>query len=114
MPVNPGYIGTGAYKTGAACLMQDRKTSTQSTTQSGGASFAQTLSNVTSTDAVQNRQQAKASVQSIAQSQQAGADIMQLSQSLQGNTYATAADYLQTLSQLASQSLTTDSVSTQA
>jgi hypothetical protein len=45
-------------------------------------------------------------MQTLAQCQQAGADLKTLSQSMQGGTYASVGDYLQTLSQVATQSLT--------
>ncbi len=107
MSFNPGTIGTGVYATNAKSLIEDRMAKAQHCCKSGGGSFAQALSNATSPEAIQNRQQAKSSLQSIAQSQQAGADILQLSQSLSGNTYASANDYLQALSQTASQSIST-------
>jgi hypothetical protein len=106
MSFNPGYMGTGAYKTNASSLMQSSTTSAQNTKQSGGSSFAQALSNVTSPETVQHRQEAKSCLKNLAQCQQAGVDVAQLSQSLTGNTYASLGDYLNTLSQTATQSLT--------
>jgi hypothetical protein len=106
MSFNPGYIGTGAYKTNASTIMQAKLTTAQSTTQSGGASFSQALSSATSPETIQHRQEAKSCLKNLAQCQQAGVNVAQLSQSLMGNTYASFGDYLSTLSQTATQSLT--------
>jgi hypothetical protein len=105
MAFNPGYIGTGAYKTNATSLMQSRTTFVESGT-SGKDAFAQALATASSPEAVQKRQEAKSCMQTLAQCQQAGVDLKTLSQSMQGGTYASVGDYLSALSQTATQSLT--------
>jgi hypothetical protein len=107
MTFNSSAIGTGVNAANAKTLMEDRMAKAQHCCKSGSGSFAQALAHVTSPEAIQNRQEAKSSIKSIAQSQQAGADIQQLAQGLSGNTYASVNDFLQALSQSASLSVTT-------
>ncbi|BBP00876.1 hypothetical protein [Sulfuriferula nivalis] len=105
MSFNPSAIGTGVNAANAKSLMETHMAKAQHCCKSGSGSFAQALSNFSSPEAVQNRDEAKSSMKSIAQSQQSGADIQQAAQSLSGNTYASVNDYLQALSQSASQSI---------
>ena len=126
MSCNVGQIGTGAFASNVKALMQSRMADAQACVQSGGnGKFSAAIAQATSTaasllatasspEATQNRQQALSSLQSIYQSYQSGADISQSAQSLSGNSYASINDYLQALSQTASQGVTTTSISTQA
>lgn len=127
MSCNMSHIGNGVYAANAKALMQSRMADAQSCIQSGGndkfsAAMTQASSvassmkaTASSPEAVQNRQQALASLQDIFQAYQSGANISQSAQSLSGNSYASINDYLQALSQTATQSVSSgSSISTQA
>jgi hypothetical protein len=107
MSFNSSAIGTGVNAANAKSLLETHMAKAQHCCKAGGGSFAQALSNITSPEAVQNRDEAKSSMKSIAQPQQSGADIQQSAQSLYVNTHTSVNDYLQALSQTASQSIST-------
>lgn len=106
MSFNPGYIGTGAYAINASTLLQSSAAAAAKSSSSANfsATLAQASAPSTSSATVkQNRHEAMNSMQSLMQAHKAGANLLQASQSLIGNSYATAGDYLQALTQTVSQ-----------